>query len=105
MFLAFVQKCAVEEAVSDLNITDVVNELETKHLKSLYEQLGLKHHEVENEEKSADTTDPKSKAKKVLFKWRQMKGQAASRQRILVALEKCQCIHAMENLIGKWNNN
>ena len=59
-------------------------------MRKLFHELGIKQHDVEKAELSANTNDVDLKARAVLRWWKKTNGRKATRDVILEALERCQ---------------
>ena len=68
-----------------------------------YTRLGMTENEITGAEQEANTTNPDMKARKVLLKWRQSKGKAATRHAIIVAMEAEKWTHSIETIQEEWN--
>ena len=64
---------------SESDVLDITNELKSDELKHLFHNLGISQRDIQDVEKSADTTDFRSKARAVLIWWKQTKGPTATR--------------------------
>ena len=64
--------------------------------------FGLEENEIENAKKNSDTTDIKLQAASVLRYWRKSRGNDATRQAVITALETCGYNEAVEMLKEKW---
>ena len=71
--------------------------------KLLYVELGLNAHEVEAAEVTTDSKHPDIKALSVFRYWRTKNGAAATKAKILEALENCNLIDAKEKIESAWN--
>ena len=90
--------------MSDQDIRDVARQAELTHsqLRDLYGELNVAQHDIENQERIADTRDFKFQAEGVLKHWRQINGGTATRKVILEALQGCRYNQAKEILKTKW---
>ena len=68
------------------------------NLHKLFNELGIKQHDIEKAERSANTNDVDLKAKAVLRWWKKTNGRKATRDVILEALAKCQDKQKKRNL-------
>ena len=76
------------EKVQDSDFDEVINELGPDDLQRLFYYLGLDERDIEHAEASANTTDSRLKARKVLSQWRKIKGNEATVQALKDAKDK-----------------
>ena len=81
---------------------EIVRLLGHAELEMFYPELGLSDQDIEKAKINANVDDVDLKAMNVLRLWLKKKGQQATRQAVLQALERCECKNAMEQLRIKW---
>ena len=69
-----------------------------------YTYLGMKDNEVKRAEQEANSNDPCLTAWNVLLRWRQLKGNSATRDAIIEAMEAMrQWTEPLETIKEEWN--
>ena len=89
--------------VSDDDINDITKlNLDYNDFQNLYAELPIPSHEVTNTVHSTGTRNVIVNAREVLKLWRHRRGQLATRQAILKALDGCRNRDAREQLEETW---
>ena len=93
------------EQISEKDINEVTENARLQHsdLENLFTVIGLQENEIEKAKRNANTTDIKLQAANVLRSWRKSRGNDATRQALISALETCKYNEAVEILKEKWN--
>ena len=92
------------DAIEEQDFTDVVRVLGAGDLQRLYISLGIESNDVEKAEISAVYVKKEIDLMRiaVLVLWRKRKGQDATRQAILSAMDACHDAKAKRKLIKRW---
>ena len=91
------------EPVSECDFDDVIKLLGPADLERLFHALDLQSTDIEKAQENVSLNDVDLKARNVLLFWRKTKGKAATRERILEALKKCENRNAVQQLEATWN--
>ena len=90
------------EHITESDFDDVIKLLYIADLESFFLELGLQPTDIEKEKANAGVNNVHLQARNVLRFWRKTEGTAATRERILEALEKCENRLAVQQLEDKW---
>ena len=92
----------MEHIITESDFDDVIKLLGIADLESFFQALGLQPPDIEKEKANAGVNDVNLQARNVLRFWRKTEGKAATRKRILEALEKCEKRLAVQQLEATW---
>ena len=92
----------MEHIITESDFDDVIKLIGIADLEKFFLELGLRPTDIEKEKANAGVNDINLQARNVLRFWSKTEGKAASRERILEALEKCENRLAVQQLEATW---